>query len=72
MLVDIERDSKIGNIRLIPKGDTPVIQSGAYFIFARNNPVLKEAVDGALRDMKADGTLARIYQEAVLDYYANH
>jgi L-cystine transport system substrate-binding protein len=72
MLVDIERDSKIGNIRLIPKGDTPAIQSGAYFIFARNNPALKEAVDGALREMKADGTLTRIYQEAVLDYYANH
>jgi L-cystine transport system substrate-binding protein len=72
MLVDIQRYEKIGNgLRLIAKGDAPVIQSGAYFIFARNNPVLKEAVDGALRDMKADGTLARIYQEAVLDYYAN-
>ncbi|MDR1030336.1 MAG: transporter substrate-binding domain-containing protein [Treponema sp.] len=72
MLVMAERYNKIGNgLRLIPRGETPAIESGAYFIFAKNNPALKEAVDGALRDMKADGTLARIYKEAVLDYFAN-
>ncbi|MDR0637933.1 MAG: transporter substrate-binding domain-containing protein [Spirochaetaceae bacterium] len=72
MLVDIDRYIKITpGLNLIPRGDKPVIESGAYFIFAKNNPALKEAVDGALRDMKADGTLTRIYKEAVLDYYAN-
>ncbi|MDR1030337.1 MAG: transporter substrate-binding domain-containing protein [Treponema sp.] len=71
MLADLQLYNKIGTARLIPKGEAPVIQSGAYFIFAKNNPALKEAVDGALRDMKVDGTLARIYQEVVLDYYEN-
>ena len=72
MLVDSDRYNKITpGLNLIPRGDKPVIESGAYFIFAKNNPTLKEAVDGALRDMKADGTLTRIYKEAVLDYYAN-
>jgi L-cystine transport system substrate-binding protein len=71
MQVDIDRDSKIGGLSLIPRGDKPAIQSGAYFIFAKNGQTLKEAVDGALRAMKADGTLARIYKEVVTDYYAN-
>jgi L-cystine transport system substrate-binding protein len=70
MLVDIERYNRITpGLRLIPRGDKPVIESGAYFIFAKGNVELKEAVDGTLRDMKADGTLARIYKEAVTDYY---
>jgi L-cystine transport system substrate-binding protein len=72
MLVDIDRYNRITpGLRLVPRGEKPAIESGAYFIFAKTGQTLKEAVDGVLRDMKADGTLARIYQEAVLDYYAN-
>jgi L-cystine transport system substrate-binding protein len=70
MLVDIGRYNRITEgLNLIPRGDKPAIESGAYFIFAKNGQELKAAVDGALRDMKADGTLARIYKEAVTDYY---
>jgi ABC-type amino acid transport substrate-binding protein len=72
MLVDIAHYNKLSpGLNLIPRGEEPVIRSGAYFIFAKNNPTLKEAVDGALREMKADGTLERIYKEVVLDFYAN-
>jgi L-cystine transport system substrate-binding protein len=70
MLVDTERYNRITpGLKLISVGDKPVIESGAYFIFAKTGQELKAAVDGALRDMKADGTLARIYKEVVLDYY---
>ena len=72
MLVDLERTTRVTpGLTLIARGNKPVIESGAYFIFAKNSTALKEAVDGALREMKADGTLERIYKEAVLDYYAN-
>jgi L-cystine transport system substrate-binding protein len=72
MLVDIDLDNKLtSGLHLVPRGDKPTIESGAYFIFAKNGQTLKAAVDGALRDMKADGTLARIYKETVIDYYAN-
>jgi L-cystine transport system substrate-binding protein len=70
MLVDIGRYNRITTgLNLIPRGEKPVIESGAYFIFAKTGQELKAAVDGVLRDMKADGTLARIYKEAVTDYY---
>jgi L-cystine transport system substrate-binding protein len=72
ILLNIDRyNSVTEGLRLIPRGDKPVIDSGAYFIFAKTNVELKEAVDGALRDIKADGTFNRIYKEVVTDYYAN-
>lgn len=72
ILLNIDRyNSVTEGLRLIPRGNKPVIDSGAYFIFAKTGVELKEAVDGALRDIKADGTFARIYKESVTDYYAN-
>lgn len=70
-MLNIDRFNRVTEgLKLIPVGDKPVIDSGAYFIFAKTGAELKEAVDGALRDIKADGTYARIYKEAVTDYYA--
>jgi L-cystine transport system substrate-binding protein len=72
MLVDTDRYNRITpGLNLVSRGEKPAIESGAYFLFARSptGEALKAAIDGILRDMKADGTLARIYKEAVTDYY---
>jgi L-cystine transport system substrate-binding protein len=65
---DVTKYNALQNANFISRGE-PVIVSKAYFIFNRNNPALQQAVDGALREMKADGTLARIQKEKVISYY---
>jgi L-cystine transport system substrate-binding protein len=52
-------------------GDTPVIVSKAYFLFNKTNSTLQEAVDGALREIKADGTLNEIRDRIVGGYYGD-
>ncbi|MDR2864062.1 MAG: transporter substrate-binding domain-containing protein [Spirochaetaceae bacterium] len=67
---DVIKYNALQNAGLISRGE-PVIISKAYFIFNKNNPALQQAVDGALREMKADGTLERIQQEKLTNYYAS-
>ncbi|MDR2201868.1 MAG: transporter substrate-binding domain-containing protein [Clostridiales bacterium] len=47
------------------------IESGAFYLFQKTNEALRDAVDGAIKAIKADGTYDRIYKEQVTDYYAN-
>ncbi|MDR1421127.1 MAG: transporter substrate-binding domain-containing protein [Treponema sp.] len=46
----------------------PVTVSEAYFLFKKNDATLQQAFDGALRDMKADGTLDRIRDQVFTGY----
>lgn len=50
--------------------DSPVVnESYAYFIFDKNNTQLQEDVDGALRSMKEDGTIAKLSKDILGDDY---
>jgi L-cystine transport system substrate-binding protein len=61
----------VPGINLVPIGDAPLIVSNTFFLFKKDNTVLQQAVDGALRQMKSDGTLERIRQEVVVAYYGD-
>ncbi|MFP3043535.1 transporter substrate-binding domain-containing protein [Treponema primitia] len=69
MLGDIQRANALQGLKLELRGD-PVILSKAYFIFRKDASDLQKAVDGALREMKADGTWEKIKQKEIADYYA--
>lgn len=43
----------------------PVQTSSTYFIFARDNAELQQAVDGAIKTLKEDGKLARISTDVI-------
>jgi len=49
-----------------PLGDTEY----ARYVFQKNAPELRDAVDGALRELKAEGEVERIRQKAVDDFFA--
>lgn len=50
--------------------DSPVVNvSYAYFIFDKDNTQLQEDVDGALKSMKEDGTIAKLSKEILGDDY---
>jgi L-cystine transport system substrate-binding protein len=56
-------------LNLKPVSDDPIIVSQTYYIFNKNNATLQQAVDGALGEMKADGTLERLHAEIVESYF---
>lgn len=69
-LPDMQRMNEFfPGLNLKPISDKPIIVSQAYFIFNKNNPTLQQAVDGALREIKADGTLGRLHTEIVDSYF---
>ena len=43
----------------------PVQTSSTYFVFAKDNTKLQEAVDGALKQLKENGTLAKISVDVI-------
>ncbi|GHT81133.1 L-cystine-binding protein TcyK [Spirochaetia bacterium] len=43
----------------------------ARYVFQKNNPELRDAVDGALKQLKESGRLAEITKQAVDDFYVN-
>jgi L-cystine transport system substrate-binding protein len=59
----------VPGINLVPIGGKPVIVSNTFFLFKKGNTELQKAVDGALREIKADGTLERIRRDVVVSYY---
>ncbi|MDR3171484.1 MAG: transporter substrate-binding domain-containing protein [Treponema sp.] len=70
-IFDVERaNALITGLDLKTLGD-PVIISKAYFIFRKDNAELQQAVDRALRQIKADGTLDKIKREVLDEYYNN-
>jgi L-cystine transport system substrate-binding protein len=48
-------------LNLKPVSDKAIIVSQTYFIFKKENTALQQAVDGALGEIKADGTLAKLH-----------
>ncbi|MDR2842876.1 MAG: transporter substrate-binding domain-containing protein [Spirochaetaceae bacterium] len=67
----LRANALIDGLNLISRGDKPVTESQAYFLFQKGNTELQSAVDGALRAMKSDGTLERIRNKEVIQYYEN-
>lgn len=47
----------------------PIATSHTYLVFNKNNPELQEAVDGALKQLKASGRLAEISRAVLGDDY---
>lgn len=43
----------------------PVQTSSTYFIFSKNNPELQSAVDGAIKELRENGTLSKISIEII-------
>ena len=39
---------------------TPISSSNTYYLYRKSDTKLQEDIDKALKDMKADGTLAKI------------
>jgi L-cystine transport system substrate-binding protein len=61
----------IPGLKLISRGDKPVTESKAYYLFRKDSAQLRDDVDKALREIKADGTFAKIYKREIDDYYNN-
>jgi L-cystine transport system substrate-binding protein len=55
--LEFAKDSKVVNV------------SYAYFIFDKDNTELQEAVDGALKSMKEDGTIVKLSKDILGDDY---
>ena len=69
-LFDLELyNIKIPGLNLRPVSETPVIESKAYLLFKKGDVKLQSAFDGALRDMKADGTLEAIKKRVFENYF---
>ncbi|GHV75593.1 amino acid ABC transporter substrate-binding protein [Spirochaetia bacterium] len=62
-------NAKLKGINLKAVSDEALIVSKAYFLFKKDNTVLQQAFDGALRDMKADGTLDGIKNRIFSAYF---
>jgi len=43
----------------------PVQSSSTYFVFAKDNTGLQEAVDGAVKQLKESGKLAQISKDVI-------
>jgi L-cystine transport system substrate-binding protein len=57
---DVDKDNKAyGSVAIKVTGD-PIQTSSTYFMFAKGNTELQQAVDGALRQLKESGKLAQI------------
>lgn len=57
---DVEKHNKTyGSDALVTAGE-PIQSSSTYYIFDKKNKELKEAVDGAIRELKKSGRLAEI------------
>lgn len=59
---------KVPDLNFKVASKDPVTVSEAYFLFKKNDTALQQAFDGALRDMKADGTLDRIRDQVLTGY----
>ncbi|MDR0550586.1 MAG: transporter substrate-binding domain-containing protein [Spirochaetaceae bacterium] len=64
-------NTRIPGINLKRASAEPLIISKAYFLFKKDNTVLKEAFDGALREMKKDGVLDAIREKVFAEYFAS-
>lgn len=62
-------NARIKGINLKRASNEQLIVSKAYFLFNKNNTALKEAFDGALREMKKDGTLDAIREKIFTEYF---
>jgi L-cystine transport system substrate-binding protein len=62
-------NAKVKDLNLKFASDKPVITSKAYFLFKKDNVTLQQAFDGALREMKADGTLDAIRDRIYTEYF---
>jgi L-cystine transport system substrate-binding protein len=68
-LEDVDRINTIlPNLNIKALGE-PVIVSKAYIIFRKDNPELQQAVDRAIREIRADGTLEKIKRDVFAEYY---
>jgi L-cystine transport system substrate-binding protein len=57
---DVDKDNKAyGSVAIKVTGD-PIQTSSTYFMFAKGNTELQQAVDGALKQLKESGKLAQI------------
>jgi len=69
-LLDVKTyNIKMPALNVKPIGKDPIITSQAYFLFNKDNIKLKNEFDGALRDMKADGTLEKIKNKVFDNYF---
>lgn len=57
---DVEKDNNAYGSEAIKITGEPVQTSSTYYLFAKDNTELQEAVDGAIRELKQSGKLAEI------------
>jgi L-cystine transport system substrate-binding protein len=66
---DIERWNQMREIK-VASSKEPVYVSQSYFLFKNGDTELQQAVDGALRELKASGELEKILDTHVRKFYA--
>jgi L-cystine transport system substrate-binding protein len=57
---DVDKDNEAYGSEAIKVTGDPIQTSSTYFMFAKGNTELQEAVDGALKQLKENGKLAEI------------
>jgi L-cystine transport system substrate-binding protein len=69
-LFDLELyNIKTPGLNLKPVSEKPLNESKAYLLFKKGDVKLQSAFDGALREMKADGTLEEIKRRVFENYF---
>lgn len=62
---DVEKYNNAYGSEVINVVGEPVQSSSTYYLFAKNNVELQEAVDGAIKQLKENGKLAQISTEVI-------
>lgn len=63
--LDVEKHNNAYGSEAIKTVGEPIQSSSTYYLFAKDNVELQQAVDGAIRELKQSGKLAEISIEVI-------